>query len=70
MDKQDLEEMWVGMPEYVQEDKAAFKRVVINFENEDDMNEFNKITGLKITKKTKGVFFPVKKNKKIKYIKE
>jgi len=61
---------WQDMPEYVQESKAAIKRVVINFENEEDMEEFNKVTGLKVTMKTKGVFYPIKPSRKLEYIDE
>jgi hypothetical protein len=58
---------WFDMPEFVQEDREAIKRVYINFEKEEDIQEFNRITGLNITMKTKGVFFPTPETKKIIY---
>lgn len=62
---------WKDMPEFVQEDKEAVARVVINFETEEDIDLFNKVTGLSITKKTKGVFFPLpKKTTKMVYVDE
>lgn len=64
----DWREEWKDMPEFVQEDKQAFKRVFVNFETEADIQKFNEVTGLKITTKTKGVFYPPIKNRKIKYI--
>lgn len=63
----DPEDHWFDMPEFVQGSKAAVKRVWLNFETEDDMEEFNKVTGLNITMKTKGVFYPIRKSKKIVY---
>ena len=64
------EEEWKDMPEFVQESTAAIKRVVINFETEDDIEKFNEVTGLKVTMKTKGIFYPAKKTRKIEYIQE
>ena len=55
-----IEELWVGMPEFVQEDKESFASVVVHFESVDDMDLFSKMIGKNITKKTKGIFFPVK----------
>lgn len=70
MTPEEINKHWVGMPEFNQENKAAFKTVSISFENEDDLELFNKNTGLKITKKTKGVFYPAKKLEKVIYVSE
>ena len=59
-DKFDWEKEWDGMPEFVQDSKESIASVVIHFETEEDMDAFSKLIGRKITKKTKGVFFPVK----------
>jgi len=64
----DWKSEWKDMPDYSQGDKKAVKRVVINFETVEDMEEFNKITGLSVTMKTKGVFYPQKEYKKIIYV--
>ena len=58
---------WVGMPEFIQEDKQAIKRVVINFQTEEDIKLFNEITGLNITMETKGIFYPLKKSRRLEY---
>ena len=67
IEEHDWQKEWQGMPEFVQENKEAIKRVAINFETAEDMALFNKITGLNITMKTKGVFFPLpeKRAKKV-----
>lgn len=61
---------WEGMPEFVQESTAAIKRVTVNFESEEDIEVFNELTGLNITMKTKGVFFPHKPSRKLEYVDE
>jgi len=58
IEKDDPHQQWLDMPEFVQANREAIKRVVINFESEEDIQEFNKRTGLNITFNTKGVFFP------------
>lgn len=54
------EEHWQGMPEFVQDNKEAVAQVVVSFETFEDMQAFAQLTGLIITDKTKGVFFPPK----------
>ena len=54
------EEHWQGMPEFIQEDKESVAHVVVHFETMQDMQDFATLTGLIITDKTKGVFFPAR----------
>ena len=54
------EEHWRGMPEFIQSNKEAVAQVMISFETFEDMQAFAELTGLIITDKTKGVFFPPK----------
>ncbi len=68
MSGKENEKMWVGMPEFIQEDKSAIKRVTVNFETVDDLNLFNEVTGLSVTMKTKGVFFPKKPKVSVEYV--
>lgn len=51
---------WVGMPEFVQEKQDPFAKIIFRFENEEDLIEFSKIIGQKLTKKTKSAWFPFK----------
>lgn len=59
---------WQGMPEYNQCDKEAIKQVVVNFETELDIIDFNKATGLKVTMETRGVFYPRRKRRTLAYV--
>ena len=67
----EAEEEWVDMPEYVRGSRGAIKRVVINFESEDDMRLFNEATGLNVTMQTRfGTFFPERPSRKLEYVDE
>ena len=49
---------WVGMPEYVQPNKMAFRDIVIHFKDQDAVDEFRDLVQQKITSKTKYLWFP------------
>lgn len=56
------EEHWLNMPEFKQEKQEPFACLNLRFETEEDMKEFCKLTGLKLTSKTKSAWFPEKKS--------
>lgn len=60
----DLEKEWVDMPEFVQKDKQPVKKIIVSFESYEDVLEFAKIIGFKVTNKTKSIWFPVKERDK------
>lgn len=49
---------WVGMPEYNNEDKMAFRQIIVSFKNNDDVEQFSKKIGQKISNKTRSIWFP------------
>jgi hypothetical protein len=58
---EDLEEWkkhWVGMPEFVQEDKKPFKTIYLHFRNEEDYKTFAKLIDQDLTDKTKSTWYP------------
>lgn len=58
---EDLEEWkkyWKGMPEFVQYDESPYKSIIVHFNDEGDVENFSKLTGQKITSKTKFINFP------------
>ena len=57
---EDAAQEWVGMPEFVQEKKEPFSKIIIRFENEEDLMEFAEIIGQKLTPKTKSIWHPFK----------
>jgi len=54
----DWKEHWVGMPEFVQEDKPPYKKIFLNFRNEEDYKAFAKLIGQNLTEKTKSIWYP------------
>jgi len=51
---------WKDMPEFVQEKKEAYAKIIFRFECEKDLKEFAKLIGQKLTAKTKSAWFPYK----------
>jgi ADP-glucose pyrophosphorylase len=51
---------WVDMPEFVQDKKEPFMKIIVRFESEQDLKDFSKLIGQKLTKKTKSIWFPFK----------
>ena len=56
--KEEWEREWKDMPEFVQEDKTAFKQILVNFRNEEDLKKFGELVNQKITISTKSIYFP------------
>jgi hypothetical protein len=57
-DGHDWEEHWVGMPEFDQEDNPPYKKIFLNFRNEEDYKTFAKLIGQNLTEKTKSIWYP------------
>lgn len=55
----DLAGEWVGMPEFIQEEKKPFAAINIRFRNQEDLDKFASLIGQKLTCKTKSAWFPV-----------
>lgn len=51
---------WKGMPEFVQDKKEAHAKIIFRFESEEDLQEFAKLIGQKLTNKTKSAWYPYK----------
>lgn len=51
---------WEGMPEFANEDLDAYRRILMKFDSEKDIEMFSKLIDCKITDKTKTVWFPPK----------
>lgn len=49
---------WQDMPEFVQKDLMPWKRLIVNFENINDLNAFAKVIGQKITIDTRFIWYP------------
>lgn len=61
--KETRQDLWVGMPEFVQDENAPFKTIYLHFRNEEDFRDFvKKYTTVDdeqtITPKTKSMWYP------------
>ena len=64
---------WDGMPEFIQEKKEPFSKIIIRFETEGDLNDFAELINQKLTPKTKSIWHPFKshfRDTKLEYIGE
>jgi hypothetical protein len=55
----DWKKEWVGMPEFNQKETSKpYAEITFRFASEDDLKEFSKLIGQKLTKKTKSAWHP------------
>jgi hypothetical protein len=54
------QEHWKDMPEFVQQKTQPFATIIFRFDSEDDLKEFSKLIGQKLTRKTKSAWYPFK----------
>lgn len=51
-------EEWKNMPEFVQEKQIPYAKINVRFETAEDLEEFSKLIGQKLTNKTKSIWHP------------
>lgn len=56
--EKDWEKEWVGMPEFVQEKKEEYSKVIVRFRNEEDLQQFAKLMEQNVNVKTQSIWFP------------
>jgi hypothetical protein len=56
---------WTGMPEFVQEDKTAWKSIIVHFDSLDNMNDFAELVEQTLTEKTKSIWYPKKEREEL-----
>ena len=52
-------EEWTGMPEYISDDLTSFKKLIIHFECQEDVDAFAALVGQTLTEKTKSIWYPI-----------
>ena len=48
--KNDWKKEWEDMPEFEMEDLSSFRKIVVHFRNQEDIDKFAELIGQKITK--------------------
>lgn len=62
----DPQKEWVGMPEFISEDRKPIQKIIVNFESREDVERFAQLTGQRLTTKTDSMWFPPKPFDKVK----
>jgi hypothetical protein len=52
------EEEWQDMPEFIQEKQQPYSTLIIRFACKEDLEDFSKIIGQKINRRTKSIWHP------------
>lgn len=60
----DQNELWQGMPEFVQEKQEPYSKIIFRFANEADLQEFAELIDQKLTSKTKSSWHPFRKHRR------
>jgi len=66
-EKTNAKDEWQGMPEFISND-PCYKKVVVNFDNENDVREFFSLIGQGFTDSTKSIWYPEKQQRNLKDI--
>lgn len=56
--EKDWEKEWIGMPEFVQEKKEEYAKVIVRFRNEEDLQQFAKLMEQNVNVKTQSIWYP------------
>jgi hypothetical protein len=51
-------EHWQDMPEFIQEEKECYAKIIVRIDNEKDLQEFAKLINQKLSKDTKSIWHP------------
>ena len=53
-----IDNEWEGMPEFKQQKQEPYSKIIVRFDNEDDLQEFAEMIGQKLTSKSKSIWHP------------
>ena len=66
--KEEWHAEWQGMPEFICEDQTSFRKIVVHFRNQDDVDAFAELLGQRITPKIPSIWHPeLKPRERLKY---
>lgn len=54
----DPDKEWEGMPSFETEDRTSFRKIIVHFMNQEDVDKFAALTGSQITGRTKSMYYP------------
>lgn len=53
-----FEKHWQDMPEYNQEDLTSYRKIIVHFRNDEDVEKFSELLNQKITAKQPSLWYP------------
>ena len=56
----DIKYEWNNMPEFINENNDAHRKIIVSFQDEKSVNKFADLLDQRITDKTKSLWFPPK----------
>jgi len=56
--REELEDEWGGMPEFVQNKIEPYAKIIVRINSEEDLSNFSKLVGQRLTRKTKSIWYP------------
>lgn len=56
--KKEMQELWVDMPEFIQEKQEPFAKIIIRVNSAEDLVELSRRLEQPLTSKTKSIWFP------------
>ena len=56
---------YIGMPEYINNDLSAKRRIIVSFKNDADVDKFAQAIKCAISPKTKSIWFPLVPNERV-----
>lgn len=54
----DWRDEWKDMPEFHQEDLTSYRKIIVHFRNDEDIEKFAELMEQKITPKQKSLWYP------------
>jgi hypothetical protein len=60
MTKEEIEQEWVGMPEFKQNKIESYAKIILRVDSQEDLDELSRRLEQKFTPKTKSAWFPFK----------
>jgi ParB-like chromosome segregation protein Spo0J len=63
-EKDEADAHWKGMPEFSQANEMPFRRIIINFKNQDAVDAFSRLLNQTVTPKTRSVWYPAEAARK------
>jgi hypothetical protein len=56
--RKEWEKEWVGMPSFSKDSIESYKKIIVHFRNDEDIQKFSELIGQKLNNKSKSCWYP------------